>query len=93
MGDIAVPPNHVALVLLRRQRSFFYLEIPLDIINRSCLHPRKYLLFLAWCILGSEGVGHLAFQPGGNGISTDGDLNDRGIYYYVPNEPLSTFPS
>jgi hypothetical protein len=33
---------------------WFYLDIPLDDINPLCLRPRKYLLYLGWCILGLD---------------------------------------
>ena len=78
---VSVPEGHIALVLLHGEGSSFYLEIPLDVIDSLCLHPRKYLIFLGWCILGVEGV--LALKHGGNGISTDGNLDNQGIYYYV----------
>ncbi len=86
--SFSVPEGHVALVLLREENSAFYLRIPLDIL---CLRPRKYLIFLGWCILGVEGV--LALQPDGNGIDTDGDLDDQGIYHYVSNAMLGMFLS
>ncbi|OAX35777.1 hypothetical protein K503DRAFT_802544 [Rhizopogon vinicolor AM-OR11-026] len=44
-------------------------------------HPLKYLLFLGWCILGVEGV--LALTQDGDGIDTDGDLDNQGTYHYV----------
>jgi len=77
------------LVLLREEVSTFYLQIPLDIIGSLCLKPRKYLLFLGWCILGVEGV--LALKHDGDGIDTDGNLDDRGIYYYITAAGLGTF--
>jgi hypothetical protein len=61
--------------------SSFYLQIPLNIIDSLCLKPRKYLVFLGWCILGVRG--QLALEDGGDGIPTDGSLEDQGIYYYV----------
>jgi len=33
---------------------FFSLVIPLDTIDSLCLTPRKYLLYLGWCILGFD---------------------------------------
>jgi hypothetical protein len=88
---VTVPEGHVALVLLQEGDSSFYLQIPLDIIKSLCLKPRKYLLFLGWCILGNEGV--LAFEHDGGGVDTNGDLDDQEIYYYVPVEDLGTFLS
>jgi hypothetical protein len=88
--NINVPKGHVALVLLRDENnSAFYLQIPLNIINDLCLRPLKYLHFLAWCILGAEGV--LALEFNGDEIDTDGYILDQEIYYYVPNDILGTF--
>ncbi|KIL57679.1 hypothetical protein M378DRAFT_87561 [Amanita muscaria Koide BX008] len=78
----SVPKGHVELVLLSEGDSEFYLQIPLDIISSLCLTPRKYLLFLGWCILGVEGV--LALEHDGDRIDTDGDLDDQEVYHYVP---------
>ena len=78
---ISVPDGHIWLILLHEEHSSFYLQVPLDIIDSLCLKPRKYLLFLGWCILGVEG--ELAIQYGGSGIETDGGLDNQGIYYYV----------
>jgi len=78
-----VPEGHVRLVLFSRDDSSFCLQIPLDIIDSLCLKPRKYLVFLGWCILGVEG--QLALVNGGGGIPTNGSLEDQGIYYYVAN--------
>ncbi|KAF8232675.1 hypothetical protein L208DRAFT_1360845 [Tricholoma matsutake] len=76
----SVPDGHLWLVLLPEDPSF-YLQIPLDIIRSLCLKPRKYLLFLGWCILGVEGT--LALERNGDAIDTHEDLDDGGIYYYV----------
>jgi hypothetical protein len=84
---VTVPQGHVALVLFREGDQNFYLQIPLTIIDSLCLRPRKYLLYLGWCVLGSEGT----VQQGGIEIGADGNLDDQGIYNYVPNEVLSTF--
>jgi hypothetical protein len=82
-SKFSVPEGHVALVLLKEENSSrsFYLEVPLEVIKSSCLKPRKYLVFLGWCIFGDEGV--LALEYGGGGVDTEGDLDDQGIYYYV----------
>jgi len=56
----------------------------LDVIRSLCLTSRKYLLFLAWCILGVEAV--LALEHGGDEIDTGGDLDERVVYHYVPVE-------
>ena len=88
----AIPvPNdgHVRLILLEEETSSFHLDVPLDIINSLCLKPLKYLLFLGWCILGVEGV--LAWEHDGDEISTDGNLDEHEIYYYVRPEDAGTF--
>jgi hypothetical protein len=86
---VVVPQGHVALALLQEEDRFFYLQIPLNIINSLCLRPCKYLLYLGWCVLGSEGT----LRYGGNEIEADGTLYDQGVYDYVPNEALSEFLS
>jgi hypothetical protein len=75
------PKPHVRLILLDGADSPFYLEIPITVINPLFLKPRKYLVFLGWCILGFDGV--LAVDEGGDEIDTDGDLDAGGTYYYV----------
>jgi hypothetical protein len=74
-----VPSGHVRLVLVQTPREF-YLDIPLSIINSLCHTPRKYLVFLGWCILGVEG--ELAENPEGDTLPRAGALNDQGTYYY-----------
>ena len=74
------------VLLLQQEDPSFYLQIPLEIINSLCLKPRKYLLFLGWCILGTEGV--LARTYGGDEIDTDGILHNQGTYYYRPTAAL-----
>jgi hypothetical protein len=75
----AAPQGCVRLVLVREQQ--FYLEIPINIIRSLCLKPRKYLLFLGWCILGVEGI--LSLLPDGEEVELEGSLDDRGVYYFV----------
>ena len=84
-----VPLGHVWLIILHQEPSSFYLQIPVDTIRSLCLKPLKYLLFLGWCILGVEGT--LALENNGNAILTDGDLDERGIYYYVMNAGTGMF--
>lgn len=86
---ISVPAGHVALVLLEIGDSSFYLEIPLDVIRSLCLKPRKYLLFLGWCIFGVEGT--LARTRRGHELTTDGTLVDGGIYHFLMKGGLSMF--
>jgi hypothetical protein len=80
----SIPEGHVRLILLSDDNSSFYLQIPLGIIESLCLKPCKYLVFLGWCILGVEG--RLAREDGGSGITTNGSLEDQGIYYYVADD-------
>ena len=77
----SIPQSHVRLVLFSKNDSSFYLQIPLEIIDSLCLKPRKYLVFLGWCILGVQG--QLALEYGGGAIPTNGSLEDQRIYYYV----------
>ena len=89
-ATINVPIDHVSLVLRVGDSSKqFYLQIPLQIINSLCLTPRKYLIYLGWCILWVEG--QLAFEHGGNIINTDGELENQGVYYYVVTDGIGTF--
>jgi hypothetical protein len=81
-----IPQGHIRLVLLSINNSSFYLQIPLDVIRSLCLKPRKYLIFLGWCILGVEG--RLAREAGGDVIATNGSLEDQGIYHYVADSDL-----
>lgn len=86
--EISVHEGHVALVLLPVERSpdgkYFYLEIPIDIINSLCLRPRKYLCYLGWCILGNNGI--LSFEHNGNEIDDPhGGVQGGEVYYYVMN--------
>jgi hypothetical protein len=51
-----VPTGCVRLFLIYKEEDLpFYLQIPLNVITSVCLKPRKYLVFLGWCILGIEG--------------------------------------
>jgi hypothetical protein len=74
----------VQLILLSGENPF-YLEIPTAIIPTLCLRPRKYLMYLGWCVLGVTGV----LQDGQrNEIAVDGELIDQGIYHYVITVPV-----
>ena len=90
--SVSVPDGHVVLVLFQQGDSSFYLQIPLEIINSLCLKPRKYLLYLGWCILGTEG--ELAHTQDGRKIGMNGGLDNQGTYYYRLTADLgSTFLS
>jgi hypothetical protein len=71
--------GHIRLILVHPQ---FYLDIPLKVINLLCLKPRKYLVFLGWCILGVDGnltESHSSSED----IGLDEDLNEGETYYYI----------
>jgi hypothetical protein len=92
-SNIPIDEGHVRLVLLQNEHSSFFLDIPLDIIESVCLKPRKYLLFLGWCILGVEGV--LATERNGVAVDTNSDdatLEESELYYYN-TEDEGTFSS
>ncbi|KAF8342474.1 hypothetical protein F5887DRAFT_974428 [Amanita rubescens] len=86
MVDVAVSQGHVRLILLQNDNLSFYLQIPLDIINKLCMRPRKYLRFLGWCILGVEG--QVVEDASGIGIGDKGGLTDQMMYRYIPDEEL-----
>ena len=79
-GDV-IPAGHVCPNLVHKHNSWFYLHVPLAIIDSLCLKPCMYLKFLGWCILGIEGM--LSLKNGSGEIETDGTLDDEGVYYYV----------
>jgi hypothetical protein len=60
-------------------RGNFYLDIPMYVIEPLCLHPRKYLRYLGWCVLGIEGRVRLGTED----IGDEGDLVNQGVYRYV----------
>ena len=73
---------------------WFYLDIPLDVIDPLCLRPRKYLLYLGWCILGlnEAAVESLALGLAGEDrefhpIDNEGDLEGGGIYLLMLGDP------
>ena len=78
---------------------WFYLDIPIDTIETLCLKPRKYLLYLAWCILGLDveyqsltlGLGneHGEFDA----IDDEGDLESGGMYASIPDPPTGKYSS
>ena len=84
-----IEEGHVRLILLQAENSSFHLDIPLEIIQRLCLKPLKYLRFLGWCIFGVEGV--LAYESDGDAIDTNGNLQEHEIYYYVRPDDAGAF--
>ena len=84
---LPVAPGHVRLILLHDGDLSFFLEIPRDCILSLCLRPLKYLLFLGWCILGTEGVLH----HNGTEIGTSGDLGEGGTYHYTTSDVFGRF--
>ncbi|KAF7977086.1 hypothetical protein HWV62_4663 [Athelia sp. TMB] len=73
-----IPPDHVNFILINREDSPFYLQIPLAIINALVLQPRKYLNFLGWCILGVKG----GLRHNGAIITASGALDSGETYYF-----------
>ncbi|KAF9519465.1 hypothetical protein BS47DRAFT_1358081 [Hydnum rufescens UP504] len=70
-----VPPGYVRLILALDP--CFYLEIPLTEIDALCLSPRKYLVFLAWCILDlSHAVDPKVVKTGTTGLSQTTETRD-----------------
>ena len=54
-SDSEPTPKRVYLLLGDLdQREWFYLDIEIDEIKKLCLKPRKYLMYLGWCILGLD---------------------------------------
>ena len=100
-----IPYDHVGLLLVKNEsndedgngngeENCFYLDIPLTTIDYLCLTPRKYLLYLGWCILGLEAEYEslalgLADEDGEFlEIDNDGDLEGGGIYTLLLGDPL-----
>ncbi|KAF8878882.1 hypothetical protein BD779DRAFT_1175813 [Infundibulicybe gibba] len=80
MFALQPPPGFVQLVLLSHEESPFYLEIPMDIMARLCLKPRKYLRYLGWCVLGTIGV---LTDDKGEELELSGGILNQAIYHYV----------
>ena len=92
-----IPDDHVCLLLIpgksnneNEKQEWFYLDIPIDIIETLCLKPRKYLLYLAFCILGLDVEYNKSLTLGlgdengvFNEIDNDGDLESGGIYTLI----------
>lgn len=58
-----------------------YLDVPVDIVASLCLHPVKYLRFLAYCILGVDGtIATEGFE--GEELPDENSLVE-GVYYFV----------
>jgi hypothetical protein len=80
------------------REDWFYLDIPMADIDKLCLTPRKYLVYLGWCILTldveykSLGMG-LAGEDGKFlEISNDGDLESDGLYTLLFHPQVSILP-
>jgi hypothetical protein len=85
---ISITAGHVGLVLLGSgdSESSFYLEIPVDTINANSLDAASYLRFVAWCVLGVEGM--LSLEPGGEELGPEVVIREEDIYYYIREEGL-----
>ncbi|KAJ7350879.1 hypothetical protein DFH08DRAFT_118338 [Mycena albidolilacea] len=58
-----------------------YLDVPVDAVASLCLHPVKYLRFLAYCILGVDGT--IVTEDFEGEVLPDEDRLVEGIYYFV----------
>ncbi|KAJ7895632.1 hypothetical protein B0H14DRAFT_2681203 [Mycena olivaceomarginata] len=58
-----------------------YLDVPVDAVASLCLHPIKYLRFLAYCILGVDGT--IATEDFEGEVLPDEDHLGEGVYYFV----------
>ncbi len=56
-----------------------YLEVPISHLGPLCQHPRKYLRYLGWCILGIEGHVAMDSPESVNNIGDIGDLENQGV--------------
>lgn len=85
-STISITAGHVGLVLLGDgdSKSSFYLEIPVDTVNANSVDAASYLRFVAWCVLGVEGI--LSLEHGGEALDLEDDIQEEGIYYYVREE-------
>jgi hypothetical protein len=59
-----------------------FLEIPTPVPESLCVHPRKYLRYLGWCIQGVEGCVVMDSPRSEDDIGDKGPLEDQGIYRY-----------
>ena len=71
---------------------WFSLVIPLDAIDSLCLTPRKYLLYLGWCILGFDtddtlALGHAGEDGEFHRIDNNGDLDGGSTYTLMFDDP------
>ncbi|KAH9973565.1 hypothetical protein BGW80DRAFT_245456 [Lactifluus volemus] len=78
-------PERIRLILYRPSDNSdpLCLDIPTSAPASFCLHPRKYLRYLGWCVLGIEG--HVAKVSPGEAVDDIGDegtLEDQGVYQY-----------
>ena len=96
-----ISEDRVCLLLLREEENeerdeedgksevWFYLDIPLDDIDPLCQAPRRYLLYIAWCIVGHDADDEslslaVADEDGEfHRIDLEGDLEGGGIYTVI----------
>ena len=87
-----IPSGHFGLILFTSKNepySHFYLSVPVEIVYKLCIKPRKYLLYLGWCILGVEGS--LTLESTGENLNVDGDVDESEIYRYVTKPSMLLF--
>lgn len=93
------PPEHgnIRLIIYRptNNSDSLFLEIPTPVPGSLCVHPRKYLRYLGWCILGVEGYVVMDSPISEDGIGDEGPLEDQGVYCYrtTDEDPEGLFSS
>lgn len=93
VGRQQPPIGYVHLVLYPQQPnahpgSEFYLEIPVSFIEGHFRSHLKFLSYLGWCILGIHGN---LLDNQRQQVNCDGQLQDRGTYYYSVKETDDLF--
>lgn len=82
--------GNIQLIVIRaiNDSPALYLEIPVNHISLLSVHPRKYLRYLGWCIMGVAGrVAKDSPQPEDN-IGDEGDLEAGDVYSYHTAEGI-----
>jgi len=86
--------GNIQLILYRSTNDSelsLYLEVSTSHLGSLCLHPRKYLRFLGWCIMGIEGHVALDSPHSVDDIGDVGELENHGVYSYRMAEGLRPF--
>jgi hypothetical protein len=68
------------------------LKIPIGDVSRFSTKPRKWLHYVAWCIIGFDG--HLSREEDGGGIDDEDSLDplgeDEQYFYVIPEGSCDT---